>query len=662
MKLKLAEKITSSEALDKVVTFCAMASTLRSIFNGRIALPLEVCSEVPWWIKRELLRIEHGVYQVTGVTDALNNTFNSQYVVHVSREDSNMIAFTPTIEMGVQDRQLKMSIGKFMRKYFLLWTDAQIQKMEAAHRAEISGVFEVATTEADISYVYRNMEGDSGCMRHPAASYNESSQHHPSAVYEAPGMGVAYTKDSEGTIKSRAVVWVNPAKPEDKRYVRIYGDPVLRRLLERAGYKAKNLVGAKFKAVPLENVENTYVFPYLDGINGDQSQYDGSYIVKSSDEWFTCLSSSQANKVISKFGTSYAVRVKTTAGRLIIKTPSGLSFRSDFSGKMFSELESSKCNYLHDSEIKIAASSEVEACDDYIKMTTIANDEEISVYAPISTPNFEVSYKRYLDTITNRETLGFRKLSVVYYPNADWWRNCILTSDGYIKSTDALQVLPFEGEMYFVHLDKLKELRKLSFANCYTHLEIKRVIHKMRPTLARSVTGTVFDTDTVHPYAKVWGTNDWVNERKTRSHRYITGVYTVLKDQPFKLSQAERVKEIKKSETYIGIDAQITAGTFGSSHLSNDQTLDRHFASLLTAASCTRFTVENDIVLHTYRDVTRAKAQQVLDKWQVEENSYNINEDTVLTYKAMLEVFNELSQRLTTPLSTQAELVVEVTN
>jgi hypothetical protein len=92
-----------------------------------------------WWLKREWLRIEKGIYPTsTEVIDTVN-AYMPQLAVHVSKEDSAYIAYTPDKVMGEADRQLKTSLGKFLTKYYPQLPDTRIGQLVAEHLGELNG-------------------------------------------------------------------------------------------------------------------------------------------------------------------------------------------------------------------------------------------------------------------------------------------------------------------------------------------------------------------------------------------------------------------------------------------------------------------------------------------------------------------------------------------
>ncbi len=230
-----------------------------------------------WWMERELARMVFGVYaRLPAEIMHVIKTFRLQhYFIHPASTDLTKLAYTPDAEMGKADRQVVISPGKLFRKLLPLVSDTYIATLEAQYRSSIQGEYAIARSKAAIQYVYRNMVGDTACMRHDSSYFGLPDDVHPSHVYEAPGVGIAFTTDSTGAVKSRAVIYDNPDDPSDKRFVRCYGDNVLRQLLTRQGYKCRGLSGVYLKHIVDPN-SGLGVMPYIDGPDGHQSICDGT--------------------------------------------------------------------------------------------------------------------------------------------------------------------------------------------------------------------------------------------------------------------------------------------------------------------------------------------------------------------------------------------------
>ena len=507
----------------------------------------------PWWLKREFGRIAADIYQSSSVTEKLNKTMQGQYCLHISVEDGALIAFTPTVEMGQQDRQLKMALGKFLRKFFLLFTDGYISELEATHRAETSAVMCIATTVEDIARVYMKMDGDSGCMRHGPPYFHLPDGHHPSRVYATEGMGVAYF-ELDGVIKSRSVVYTNG---EDKRYVRIYGDPVIGKILARNGYKLKSLAGLNLNTV---KVDDYYVMPYLDGIGGNQSIADGTKVILHQGK-IRVLSLKEQQRLNGR-SASYLYGCKGQTGKMSMAECPDLLIVSCLTGVTFSKLDCAVVQCLNTYGV-LGQASEDEIPDNWIELMLYREERwETALCAPDST-YFRYNGDNYLEGEAQRTALNYHQLSQIHYPfDMQWMRNLVqLHSGEWVKSQDTAYILPAEGVERLVFVEDLKALRKEGYINAYTNSATKRLIHKARPTLRTSDTGTVFDAELESPYVKLYGTDIWTNRGKTKRIG-AANAYLLKSDTRTAvdlMDDAALVQHLKESSGYNYAENDMTA-------------------------------------------------------------------------------------------------------
>lgn len=104
---------------------------------------------IPTWAKREYMRSQEGLNAKTEALEIVNGAC-PWYFVHISKEDPTQVAFTPSEEYGNADRQLRMPFAKFLKKYFLLYTDRCIAALDAQHKAELNPNVKYATSKKDI--------------------------------------------------------------------------------------------------------------------------------------------------------------------------------------------------------------------------------------------------------------------------------------------------------------------------------------------------------------------------------------------------------------------------------------------------------------------------------------------------------------------------------
>jgi len=484
----------------------------------------------PWWLMREHFRIQHGVYAVSEALTRINNSWAAPYAVHISHDDDTMVAYTPSTEAGMADKQIKTTFGKFLRKTFITLSDAQIQEIEQSHRAELTAALSIATTRAEIEYVYRNMEGDSACMRHSGQHYGITNEVHPSHVYAAPGMGVAYVKVDD-RIKSRAVVWTNPENESDKRFVRAYGDPVIKRLLAKDGYVMRNLAGARIAAIPRVSFsdgvtahEHEYVVPYLDGVGGDQGQQDGT-IVMLEGSYFRLITRAQhdeINAALPYSSTPYVALAKSVSAYVRIKAAPKAEFTSDLTGITYTGYQHKQVPIwlAHAKRIGVCHTKEVPDHYGGIKMLDVDNYKIIMVsYLRGTVRTFEHRYSDYVESPVMREKLGYRLLSTQFYGEDRWTQSCsVLTPQGQVLTEDAFWVLPAEGSSYYVHKSQVPAMRKQGYVGAVSTDGQSAIINRARPSAHRTDKGLWF-CSSVHSDRFVFTIEDkWV--AKASAHRF----------------------------------------------------------------------------------------------------------------------------------------------
>ena len=183
------------------------------------------------------------------------------HFVHVSLNDPHMISYTPSDKYGIQDRKIKVKLGKYLTKFFsgTLSSDLIRDYVAAFRNHTDGGGVLFASTSDEIEWVYEN--GPDSCMK--GKDWKKHCGQHPCRIYGYNDkVQLAYI-----TRKSRVTARVI-VNAEDKTYRKIYGDSVvLSDRLKQQGYNQTS--------DPLENIElpiithgpdNKYLlFPYIDG-------------------------------------------------------------------------------------------------------------------------------------------------------------------------------------------------------------------------------------------------------------------------------------------------------------------------------------------------------------------------------------------------------------
>ena len=233
----------------------------------RIALAGADIGDVDWPI-REKLRFADGTYAPTPWhEEPWYQEKHDEHFCHVSTEQAGKIAFTENAAKGEVDRQLVMSPGRYLHRFFSAHLDNNaIEGWCARLSVQLAEDALKITQDADeIEEVY--VGGPGSCMSHGAGDFE--SYCHPVRVYAGPDTALAYI-GARDDARARSVVW-----PELKIYTSIYGDVSrLKLLLENAGYAKGSLNGARIRRL----VDGgSFVVPYIDA--GDDLADDGEYLI-----------------------------------------------------------------------------------------------------------------------------------------------------------------------------------------------------------------------------------------------------------------------------------------------------------------------------------------------------------------------------------------------
>lgn len=200
---------------------------------------------------------------------------DDMHCFHLSQTDPECLAYFQTDDKLRRDIATKISVGRFVKKFWPDLPDHEVAAVVNAHRSEVGKRAVKFTTDPDeIVRIYEY--GPRSCMKGMNAV----------RVYgDSPDLAVAYLGSVEDrSVSARAVVW-----PERKTYVRIYGDDLLRIQLERAGYSYGYLDGARVRYI---KEHGRVVMPYLDGPQGADESSCGQYLVLCEDGEYECANTS----------------------------------------------------------------------------------------------------------------------------------------------------------------------------------------------------------------------------------------------------------------------------------------------------------------------------------------------------------------------------------
>jgi len=222
------------------------------------------------WRMREQWRFDNGDY--AAVPDlGLGLEFPADHYLHLSvtKTETDYVAYTPSEEYGKRDRQVRIKIGKYLKKTFPHLTDSDVQRarermLSTLERANAKPELKFASDRQTISDIfetemYARYSYSTSCM------FNKFTHRtvRPYHVYaDSPDVAVAYVVD-KGEIVARSVV-----STKDRAWIRAYsvrsGDAtlcdMLINMLADAGYSPEgSLEGNR-----LTNLGENCV-PYLDG-------------------------------------------------------------------------------------------------------------------------------------------------------------------------------------------------------------------------------------------------------------------------------------------------------------------------------------------------------------------------------------------------------------
>lgn len=233
----------------------------------RIALAGSGVGDLEWRI-REKLRFADGSYVPTPWHDEpWYQARHNEHFCHISSEQAGKIAFTENAAKGANDRQLVMSPGRYLHRFFSEHLDNEAIEGWCARLSVLlqEDILKVTQDPDEIEDVY--VGGPSSCMAHDAGDFE--SPCHPARVYAGPDTALAYLGD-RGDATARSIVW-----PARLIYTSLYGDVSrLRLILEAAGYTEGSLDGARIRRIPHGD---EFVVPYID--RGGNLADDGAHLI-----------------------------------------------------------------------------------------------------------------------------------------------------------------------------------------------------------------------------------------------------------------------------------------------------------------------------------------------------------------------------------------------
>src|SRR5690606_37817316 len=132
--------------------------------------------------------------------------------------------------------------------------------------------------------------GPRSCMSHDRGAYNSSV--HPTYVYGASDLAIAYLVNKRGRVSARALVW-----PERKIYGQIYGDTWrIEPALRDAGHTIADHTWAwsfeRARLLRIDDRPGVFVAPYVDDPAPNRARDEGDDLVLDWDGDILCASTS----------------------------------------------------------------------------------------------------------------------------------------------------------------------------------------------------------------------------------------------------------------------------------------------------------------------------------------------------------------------------------
>jgi hypothetical protein len=414
-----------------------------------------------WWVYREQARILRQVYKVTDILKKLNNYF--PVFAHISLDDPKMVAFTPDVNCGESDKQVRISIGKLLSKYLPVLSQKAIQDAITDHESELNPEILWASGE-ELTDIYENQMGGIGaCM---------SKNHwtvHPTVAYHTDEIKLAYLKRGSNIV-ARTLVY-EPKDKSKKVFIRMYPyGHALEKHLKDLGYEPGDFIGAKLNTVNL--IDNKYAMPYLDGNNASgRADYSSIALI---DNQITVLNQAQIKAINGLYpSNSYYTSSQTAEGTVTLKNVASKLFiqKCAISNKTYSLLTAKNtvavfCN----NKEGLALSSELPST----WLSGKALNSRILYAHP--TNIFNVAGQLRISSVEELTDRGYKQLDKELYPNlSEHWFNtsCITTSGKNIKNSDAFFVYHYDGKKSVTHIYhsseiKVKQFYKLACGNYCT--------------------------------------------------------------------------------------------------------------------------------------------------------------------------------------------------
>jgi hypothetical protein len=407
-----------------------------------------------WWLVREHLRIALDANSVSEAMYQMVSRF-PELAIHIKNapgDEPTTVWYTPDPQAGERDAQVRTTLARLMRKLYPQTPDDVIRDVEALHRGEMSDEIEFISSDR-IPEVY--MSGDVGaCMSKPPSYWSGMDDHHPTEAYDAPGFALAVSRNGSGDINARCLVWVNPDDPDDKRYVRNYGDTALEKKLQRGGYVLSGLLGARLKKIVLDTDDDKVrvVAPYIDYPNNSDRNPGGARSLVIDGDMLRVVEDALVGtraklaaagvRVFGSGGTTGStwIPLSSNMDRLNATCPiTGQTFQPDGSNLLL----------WRDGRAGVVSKpAEPQLRERYYEYRTYLDGMWSSVWSELGLATYAggATTTPTIDNAANRRADGFVLLSDTYYPENKWTNlhNTFTCAEGRVLNEDGVMLVTLE--------------------------------------------------------------------------------------------------------------------------------------------------------------------------------------------------------------------------
>lgn len=496
-----------------------------------------------WWMHREIARQQLGVYDpATSVLASIRaSTVYGQYQPHISKEDPLLVAFTASVEDGIRDKQTRVALGRFLRKFSPWLSDKDIAALESNHRSELNPDVKLHVWADEYELCKRIYATTApACMSKGKTAYHANGDV-PLKCYTAPGWHLAVLY-REGVAKARGIVWINPENPADKRQVRVYGDAALQTWLNRNDFAHKSFGGAYLYTEIVKGVSENgddskpVLCPYVDsGTHGQASRPESEqngYGVWDGENRLYLIHRKDHNKYSLRTG------LQTTAGYVHAR-PMPINAISVVSGKKINALTDAYVRVWHQGAVGYAMPSETTGW----KMAKVPVTFE-NMYIGPGTETFVDASTVWVDEPSVRAARSYMKLDALFYPDEQNWIKItsgisVTTAGRWIKTTDVVNYVTTDKLLTTKHLSEVESnatrLAAIDDRKTFAAAGVEFVVTKDNRKVVPSV----------HPVTQLYN-GTWAYTRHVRAiNMFGTAVYVLKDADEAEISSMEMPQVIK---------------------------------------------------------------------------------------------------------------------